>query len=100
MQVHGREVAKETATKLSCVVSDLTNRTTVQWYLDATEIKMSDGKYTVNVDDVIDESQTSILTIPKPSESRVFTCRVSSTLYPDSVYSDTTVHLHVYGNMV
>ncbi|XP_063691212.1 titin-like [Bolinopsis microptera] len=91
--VNGREVSKGTTTTLTCVVSNLSQIKLIQWHDEADKIQAS-----VHVDEDITAggSQRSTLTIPNPTESKVFTCRVFSTLYPDSPPSDTPVQLYVY----
>ena len=99
VEADSREVAKGTATTLTCVVSDLTEKAVIKWFLEAFELESSD-KYAITVDDHVDSegSQASKLTIHNPTESAVFSCQVSSTLYSNSASSKTFAHIYVYGS--
>ena len=101
VKVDSREVAKGTATTLTCIVFDLTEKAVIKWFLEALELESSDD-YSISGDDHIDSegSQTSKLTIHNPTESTVFNCQVSSILYSNSASSETLAHLYVYGSSI
>ena len=101
VEADSREVAKGTATTLTCIVSELTEEAVIKWFLEAVELESSDD-YSITVDDHIDSegSQASKLTIYNPTESAVFNCQVSSTLYSNSASSETLAHLYVYGSSI
>ena len=99
MNVQEREVAAGVTTTLTCIVSDLTERTEIKWYLDNNQ-EVENSLYNIEVEEDMsaEGTQRSTLEISGETESKLFTCRVSSTLYPDSPFSDTLAHLHVYGS--
>ena len=86
-------------TTLTCIVSELTQRTVIKWYLKNNQ-EVDNSQYNIEVekDMSAEGTQRSTLKISGGTESELFTCRVSSTLYPDSPFSDTLAHLHVYGS--
>ena len=99
MNVDEREVAAGVTTTLTCTVSDLTRKTVIKWYLENNQ-EVDNSLYNIEVeeDKSAEGTQRSTLEISGETESRLFTCRVTSTLYPDSPFSDTQAYLHVYGN--
>ena len=99
MNVHEREVAAGETTTLTCIVSDLTQKTVIKWYLENNQ-EVDNSQYNIEVEEDMsaEGTQRSTLEISRGTESKLFTCRVSSTLYPDSPFSDTLAHLHVYGS--
>ena len=101
VEADSREVAEGTATTLTCIVFDLTEKAVIKWFLEALELESSDD-YSITGDDHIDSegSQTSKLTIHNPTESTVFNCQVSSILYSNSASSETLAHLYVYGSSI
>ena len=90
---HGTEVT------LSCKISDLEQKVTVQWIKNTDEV-IEDGENFISSLSALDEGkQIATLTIKENAvvSDLTCTCRVHSTQYNNSPVSDTAVKLHVYG---
>lgn len=109
VQAVSKEVKKGTETTISCVITGLTAGMKVTWRSSSGEI--SDEEEEEEDDEPSQEErvsatqqttegkQTFTLTLKsdKVTTDTAYTCRVTSTLLPDSGHSDTTVNLNVYG---
>ena len=79
-----------TSTTVSCKITGLTSKATVIWKLDTvTQSDSVEGE-------LIEDTQTSTLTVSQPSSDKVYTCVVTSGMYSTSAASQTTVSLNNY----
>ena len=100
MNVHDREVATGTTTTLTCIASEISQEMEIKWILKDVQL-VSNSEYTISEVNSIElyAFQTYKLTILNPTKSEIFTCQVSSTLYPESPNFATVVNLYVYGKL-
>ena len=84
-------------TKISCVVSGITETVTVAWRTATGPV--SGEKFTTIQGTQSGGTQTSTLTVDSSevTEDKAYTCRVTSGSFPESGHFDNTVNLNVYG---
>ena len=106
VKAHSAEVKSGTDTTISCVISGIKNRVTVEWLLNGASVSVissdSRSSYTSNTGSVDADnmnSQTATLNIEGSAVKKdgTYTCRVQSELFSESPTSDTVVYLYVYG---
>jgi hypothetical protein len=95
-----KEVKMNSNTTLSCVISGLAARATVEW-LDKTGTAVSGPTFTPDPGTESGGTQTSTLLVKGAAvkADTAYTCRVKSSKAPGSPHSDTSVNLNVYGEI-
>ena len=92
-----KEVKQGSTTKISCVITGITETVTVSWRTASEPV--SGSKFTSVQGSHSDGTQTSTLTVDSTevTEDKAYTCRVTSGSLPDSGHFDNTVNLNVFG---
>ena len=91
-----------TAATISCVISGLTNQIDVDWLHPTSGTSLKNvGGYVIEQGTLETTTQTSTLEIHgnMVTEDKTFTCKVSSSAYPNSPSSEIGVSLSVYGEL-
>ena len=96
-----KEVKTGTETTISCLITGLAAKATVEWIDSSTNVAVTGSDFTAAEGSETGGTQTSTLLVKTASVSsdKAYTCRVKSGAYTDSAASDTTVNLNVYGEI-
>ena len=94
-----KEVKKGSDTTISCIITGITETATVAWQTAAGPVPAE--KFTPVQGSHSEGTQISTLAVEGTlvNEDTTYTCKVTSRSLPDSIHSDTTVNLNVYGIM-
>ena len=100
MTAHSAEVKSGTDATISCVIEGITSQVEVEWLKSSEDIiEIADPNYTPRSVTLNGDRQTATLEVKGAAvtKDKTFTCRVTSSQFPDSPPSDTEVQLNVYG---